>query len=136
MNVFRVEFGEVVYWKTWTKLSRLTFFTFFPHCSFLTRCFRVQASLGILHNCLRHFDSNKLIVRENNGINNLIKYYDSTYLIIKSKIMIVLAYCVNDKENETLTTGKLLRFSTLATSRDDHFNTKLRCVFLGISQVF
>jgi len=67
--------------------------------------FLIKASLGILHNCLRHFDSNKLIVRENNGINNLIKYYDSTYLIIKSKIMIVLAYCVNDKENETLTTG-------------------------------
>ncbi len=61
--------------------------------------------MGILHNALRWHDSNRKLVRLNDGINNLLKYYASTYLIVKAKIMIVLAYCVNDEENEKLTTG-------------------------------
>ena len=67
-----------------------------------------QATLGILHNALRRYEQNRQVVRLNDGINSLHKYYSSTFLIVKAKIMILLSYCVNEEENQRLTTGLFL----------------------------
>ena len=45
---------------------------------------------------------------ENNGFQNIYKYYQSTYLVIKAKVMIVLAHCTDEDESEKLTTGTYL----------------------------
>lgn len=65
-----------------------------------------QVVLGIIHNCVRHFPENSYLVREDNGLDLLTKYRKSTFLIIKAKVIIVLAYCVNEEENDKLVTGK------------------------------
>jgi len=85
----------------------------------------VKATLGILHNALRKYEPNKQLVRENNGINNLHKYYSSSFLIIKAKIMILLAYCVNEEENQRLTTDEgvvafILKLLRSSLDSDNH----------------
>ena len=61
--------------------------------------------MGILHNIVRHCNQSKLLIREENGIELLHNYYPTKFLIIKAHVMILLAYCINEEENEKIVTG-------------------------------
>nr|CAB3262761.1 uncharacterized protein LOC100182841 [Phallusia mammillata] len=65
----------------------------------------IKASMGFLHNVLRLYNDNRVLVRKNNGIQKILKYHESSYLIIKAKAMLILAYCIDDEENEKIMTG-------------------------------
>nr|XP_039252990.1 uncharacterized protein LOC120330192 [Styela clava] len=66
----------------------------------------MKANLGILHNVVRLYSKNRDLIRKDDGIDKILAYEKSTYLIIKAKIFIVLAYCINEEENSKLMTGR------------------------------
>lgn len=61
--------------------------------------FMMMANLSILHNVVRHENQNKDHIRKNNGIDKILAYQKSPDEFIKATVFIVLAYCIEDKEN-------------------------------------
>ncbi|XP_039255053.2 uncharacterized protein LOC120331936 isoform X1 [Styela clava] len=67
--------------------------------------YMIKGTLSILMNCVRHCNKIKIHIRKNNGIDTLLAYEKSTYLIIKAEVYILLAYCITEEENTRIVTG-------------------------------
>ncbi|XP_078483665.1 uncharacterized protein LOC100182841 [Ciona intestinalis] len=67
--------------------------------------FKIKSTFGYLFNCVRLYNNVRLIIREKEGVNSILNYYQSTYLIVKANVMLILAFCVDEEENEKIITG-------------------------------
>ncbi|CAK8677980.1 unnamed protein product [Clavelina lepadiformis] len=67
--------------------------------------YALKASLGFLMNIVRLYSPNVELIRANDGIQTIFKFYESTYLIIKAKVMMLLSFCINEEENEKIMAG-------------------------------
>ncbi|XP_072030884.1 uncharacterized protein [Amphiura filiformis] len=67
-----------------------------------SRRYHIKGTLGILMNTIRLCNNCRSSYRKANAVERVSKYGQSTYLIIKAKVLLLLSYVVDEHESEAL----------------------------------
>ena len=67
-----------------------------------SRRYHVKGTLGILNNSILKCDKCRESYRKANAVERISKYGQSTFLIIKAKVLLLLSYIVDENESEAL----------------------------------
>ncbi|CAK8677564.1 unnamed protein product [Clavelina lepadiformis] len=65
----------------------------------------LHVTLSILLNMLRHLHAVSYLIRCNGGLAKILKYYEHDNLLLKTSVIITVAHCINDEENDKILAG-------------------------------
>ncbi|CAK8677563.1 uncharacterized protein LOC143447268 [Clavelina lepadiformis] len=65
----------------------------------------VKATISILMNMTRHFQSISSLIRCNGGLEKILKYYKHDDIGLKTSVIITVAHCITEKENDKIIAG-------------------------------